>query len=142
MTTKDIEEEVKMCLENELRLYNKIGLLCLKLMETISGETDFIKVENIMSEKIRVRDEIEKMSIKRREFNWLSVNNNEAILKLTGKLRWIINKIIEYEKECESKLVVLHKDAGERLLQINKGFQMTKSFPKGFKAPSYLSIKL
>lgn len=142
MAQKEIEKEIIICLESELRFYNKIAVLCLKLKDAILNETDFSLINNIISEKIKVRDEIEKVSLLRRELNGQSVNSDEAILQLTGKLRWVINKIIEYEKECESKLSVLYTNIGERLSQVNNGFQMIKSFPKGYRQPSYISIKV
>ncbi|MBI5191889.1 MAG: hypothetical protein HZA08_00420 [Nitrospirae bacterium] len=142
MTAKDMGKEIIICLENELMLYNKIAFICFKLKDAISSETDFRLVEDIISEKIRVREEVEKLSIIRSELHCLSENSTEIIVQFKSKIKRVINKIIEYEKECESKMTILHKDIGERLLQVNKGFQMTKAFSKGFTSPTYLSIKL
>lgn len=138
----DNETEILKLLEQEYRLYVKLANLSIQLKSVASTNRDLILMERLLSERVFIITEIERLSENRKGLTDLSIVSNDKILELSRKIRGILNKLIECEKECERQLIDGRNDIGEQLVKINKGFQLTKTFSKGFKSPSYISIKL
>lgn len=142
MITRDDEKEVIKYMEQEFNLFTKLAHLSVRLKDAVSDSENYLLIERILDEKSCIAEEIERISGMRRSLTISSSLNNDSIVQLTGKIRGILIKIIEYERICEEELIKTRKSIGDKLLTINSRLQLAKTFPKGAKPPEYLSIKL
>ena len=142
LIARDNAEGIMLSLEQEYKLYIKLAYLSVQLKDVVSNSKDSALIEKIQSDKAYIIEELEKLSGNNKGLMNSTIVNNDNISKLTGKIRGVIIKIIEYERECGEELIKERKNITEKLLKINNSLQSAKTFPKGIKPPSYLSIKL
>lgn len=141
MTTIDHEKEVITCMEKEYKLYIKLAYLSIQFKNTVIHIDNLPVIEGILSDKTYLIEELEKISGISKGLIISSGVHTDLISQFIVKIREIILKIIEYEKECETKLLEVKQGIGDQLLQVNKGLQLANISPKGFKPPASLSIK-
>ncbi len=138
----DNEKEIMKCMEQELNLFVKLDHLSVKLKDAVSDTEKYMMIESIVDDKTCITGEIERISAMRRCMTEFSGVTNENIKRLSNKIKEILTKIIEYDRICEEELIKTQIGISERLSKINNSLQSAKTFPRGVKPPSYLSIKL
>ncbi|MDD5433835.1 MAG: hypothetical protein PH343_00255 [Nitrospira sp.] len=140
--TAEEEKEIVKCLEQELTLFIKFAHLSMQLKDAVLNNEDIRLIEGILDEKACISNEIDRLSGLRKVLTGSSSVSNESISLITKEIRDIITKVIKYERICEEGLIKESKSIGDKLLKINYALQSAKTFPKGFKPPEFLSIKL